>query len=245
MGRQHHVAAAFQHPKLVGQRLWCPTQIRLGDHVEDHLTGGGHLHHLWAEGPDPPADAKIQRAGAGHQPDIAGRGHPGAHGRGAEQPRDRTGHEQAPHPELERIFWAGLQAHASFPLAHEQLGQALQLLVAERLEVKRVERDRGRLVGHRTLLRLGMRWPPGSAINPQLASRRRAARPPAGRTNDCKVTSATASLPVEGLDLRTSQREGKRFGIAGRPPAGLGTGDRQDALLLHEPPQASRAGDLE
>jgi hypothetical protein len=96
VGGQHHVAAAFQHPELVGQRPWCPTQIRLGDDVEDHLTGGGHVDQLWAERPDPPADAKVQRAGAGHQPDIAGRGHPGAHRHIAEQSRDRTGHEQAP-----------------------------------------------------------------------------------------------------------------------------------------------------
>jgi hypothetical protein len=57
------------------------------------------------------------------------------------------------------------------------LDQALQFLVAERLEVERVERDRGGgLVGHRTLLRLGMRWPPGWAITRNLASRRRRCR---------------------------------------------------------------------
>src|SRR5215216_7579353 len=27
--------------------------------------------------------------------------------RSTEQSRNRTGHEQAPHPELERVFWAG------------------------------------------------------------------------------------------------------------------------------------------
>src|SRR5215208_2641796 len=90
-------------------------------------------------------------------------------------------------PELERVFWAGLQSHASFPLAHEHLGQALQFLVAKRLEVKRVERDRGRLVGHRTLLRLGMRCHQDRRSTRSLASRVRAARPPEGRTNDCKV----------------------------------------------------------
>jgi hypothetical protein len=62
----------------------APDQIRLGDHVEDHLTGGGHLHQLGAERPDPPADAEIQRAGAGDQPDIADRGHPDTHGRSTE-----------------------------------------------------------------------------------------------------------------------------------------------------------------
>jgi hypothetical protein len=129
------------------QRPGGPTQIRLGDHVEDHLTGGGHVDQLWAERPDPPADPKVQRAGAGHQPDIAGRGHPGAHGGSAEQPRDRTD------PELERIFRAGLQSHAPFPLAHQQLGQAPQFIVAQRLKVDRVEwAGDGGFLGHRTLL---------------------------------------------------------------------------------------------
>jgi hypothetical protein len=58
--------------------------------------------------------------------------------------------------ELHRVFGARLQSHASFPLAHEALGQTLQFLVAERLEVDRVERDRsGGFLGHRTLLWLG------------------------------------------------------------------------------------------
>jgi hypothetical protein len=87
VGGQDHVVAAFQHPELVGQRLRSPAKIGLGDDVEDDLAGGGHVDQLWAQGPDPPADAEIQRAGAGDQPDIAGRGHPGAHGRIAHQPR--------------------------------------------------------------------------------------------------------------------------------------------------------------
>jgi hypothetical protein len=50
MSRQHHVAAAFQHPELVGQRPWRSAEVGLGDHVEDHLTGGGHVDLLGAEG---------------------------------------------------------------------------------------------------------------------------------------------------------------------------------------------------
>jgi hypothetical protein len=96
MGGQDHVAAAFQHPELVSQRPRGPAQIRLGDDVENHLAWGGHLDQLGAEWPDPPADAQIDRARTGDQPDIAGRGHPGAHGRVAEQSTDGTGHEQAP-----------------------------------------------------------------------------------------------------------------------------------------------------
>src|SRR4029453_13346996 len=57
------------------------------------------------------------------------------------------------------------------------------------------------------------------------------------------LRSVTTSSPprrrrlIERLDLSNSQREGKRFGIAGRLPAVLRTGDRQDAVLFHEPPQ--------
>jgi hypothetical protein len=96
VGGQDHVVAAFQHPELVGQRPRGPAQIRLGDDIEDHVTWGGHVDQLGAEWPDPPADAQIQRAGAGDQSDIAGCGHPGAYGRVAEQSRDGTGPEQAP-----------------------------------------------------------------------------------------------------------------------------------------------------
>src|SRR5215218_1904585 len=67
MGRQHHVAAPFQHPELVGQRPWRSAEVGLGDHVEDHPTEGGHVDQLGAKGTNPPADAKIQRAGIGHQ----------------------------------------------------------------------------------------------------------------------------------------------------------------------------------
>jgi hypothetical protein len=42
---------------------------------------------------------------------------------------------------------------------------------------------------------------------------------------------------IERLDLCTNQREGKRFGIAGRLPPVLRTGDRQNTRLLDEPPQ--------
>jgi hypothetical protein len=73
--------------------------------------------------------------------------------------------------ELLRVFGAGLQTHASFPLAHEELGQALQLLVAERLEVDCVERGGGGgFLGHRSLLRLGMDRLPGAAIEPGAAN---------------------------------------------------------------------------
>src|SRR5215217_9138899 len=57
------------------------------------------------------------------------------------------------------------------------------------------------------------------------------------------LRSVTTSSPprrrrlIERLDLSNSQREGKRFGIAGGLPAVLRTGDRQDTLLFHEPPQ--------
>src|SRR5215218_7285714 len=81
MGCQHHVAAAVQHPELVGQRTWGPALVELGDDVEDHLAGSGHIDQLWAERSDPPADAQVDRAGAGDEPDIAGRGHPGARSR--------------------------------------------------------------------------------------------------------------------------------------------------------------------
>jgi hypothetical protein len=58
--------------------------------------------------------------------------------------------------ELLRVFGARLQSHASFPLAHEELDQTLQFLVAERLEVDRVERGRGGgFLGHQSLLWLG------------------------------------------------------------------------------------------
>jgi hypothetical protein len=40
---------------------------------------------------------------------------------------------------------------------------------------------------------------------------------------------------IERLDLCTSQQERKRFGIAGRLPPVLRTGDRQHPLLLDEP----------
>jgi hypothetical protein len=131
MGRQHHVAAPLQHPELVGQCPWSLTQIRLGDDVEDHLAGGGHVDQLGAERPDPAADAEVDRAGAGDEPDIAGRDHPGAHGRGAEQSRKQTGHDKGTRStELYRVFGTGLQSHASFPLAHEELDQTLQFLVA-------------------------------------------------------------------------------------------------------------------
>jgi hypothetical protein len=46
VGRQHQVAVAFQHPQLLGQRPWSPAKVRLGDHIEDHLTGGGHVDQL-------------------------------------------------------------------------------------------------------------------------------------------------------------------------------------------------------
>jgi hypothetical protein len=72
--------------------------------------------------------------------------------------------------ELLRVFGARLQTHASFPLAHEELSQALQLLVAERLEVDCVERGGGGFLGPRTLLRLGMDRLPGAAIEPGAAN---------------------------------------------------------------------------
>jgi hypothetical protein len=50
VSRQHHVAAAFQHPELGGQRPRGPTQVGLGDDVEDQLAGGGHLHQLGPSG---------------------------------------------------------------------------------------------------------------------------------------------------------------------------------------------------
>jgi hypothetical protein len=57
--------------------------------------------------------------------------------------------------ELLRVFGAGLQAQASFPLTHEELDQTLQLLVAQRLKVDGVEWGRdGGFLGHQTLLRL-------------------------------------------------------------------------------------------
>ena len=50
VGRQHHVAAAFQHTQLLGQRPWSPAKVGLGDHVEDHLAGGGHGDQLGSSG---------------------------------------------------------------------------------------------------------------------------------------------------------------------------------------------------
>ena len=153
MGGQDHVVAAFQHPELVGQRPGGPAQIRLGDDVEDDLAGRGHVDQLWAEGPDPAADAQIDRAGAGDQPDIAGRGHPGAQGRIAHQPRDRTGHQRPPwlRPRLGRRRAVPLWRNVTVALSAGRAGRVVTACpCAGRLEPTRTHSAGARSV-HRAL----------------------------------------------------------------------------------------------
>jgi hypothetical protein len=92
VGGQHHVAAAFQHTDLVGQRPRGPAQVGFGDEIEDGLATSSHLDQLGAEWPHPPADANIQRARPGHQADIARRRRAGCHGRRGQQPAAPTRH---------------------------------------------------------------------------------------------------------------------------------------------------------
>jgi len=52
---------------------------------------------------------------------------------------------------LRWVFGARLQSHASFPLTDDQLGEAPEFLVGERLEVDRVEWGTvSGFLGHRT-----------------------------------------------------------------------------------------------
>ena len=65
MSCEHHVSAPLKHLDLVAQRARCPTQVGVGNHVEDHVgPRSDRLHErtgVLLSSPDADADVERQR----------------------------------------------------------------------------------------------------------------------------------------------------------------------------------------
>jgi hypothetical protein len=68
--REHHVAAAVQDPDLLGHRMCLPSEVGLGQHVEDDVAGRINIDAKRSERPQPAAYAQIDRDGTGDQAEV-------------------------------------------------------------------------------------------------------------------------------------------------------------------------------